>query len=117
MEGGASATPLRWHCDANDAARASLDRPTFAARPVADPLKKVTSLLLFAAEKFAAVNDKLTKKAVFPMGARFLDEVRKPGFGRFKFTEMRFVASKLFIVAKTMKIMMSLLIKPGDPTL
>jgi len=51
------------------------------------------------------------------MGARFLDEVRKPGFGRFKFTEMRFVASKLFIVAKTMKIMMSLLIKPGDPTL
>jgi len=74
-------------------------------------------LLLFAAEKFAAVNDKLTKKAVFPMGARFLDEVRKPGFGRFKFTEMRFVASKLFIVAKTMKIMMSLLIKLGDPTL
>jgi hypothetical protein len=51
------------------------------------------------------------------MGARFLDEVRKPGFGRFKFTEMRFVASKLFIVAKTTRIMMSLLIKPGDPTL
>jgi hypothetical protein len=28
------------------------------------------------------------------MGARFLHEVRKPGFGRFKFREVRFVASK-----------------------
>jgi hypothetical protein len=36
-----------------------------------DPLKKVTSLLLFAAEKFAAVDDKLTEKALFPVGARF----------------------------------------------
>ena len=33
--------------------------------------EKVTSLLLFAAEKFAAVDDKLTKKALFPVGARF----------------------------------------------
>jgi len=41
-------------------------------------------LLLFTAEKFAAVDDKLTKKAPFPVGARgFLEEVRKPGFGRF----------------------------------
>jgi len=36
-----------------------------------DPLKKVTSLLLFTAEKFAAVDDKLTKKALFSVGARF----------------------------------------------
>jgi hypothetical protein len=48
------------------------DRSTLAARPVADPLKKkVTSLLLFTAEEFAAVNDKLTKKALFAVGARF----------------------------------------------
>jgi len=40
----------------------------FTARPVADLSKKVTSLLLFAAEKFDAVNDKLTKKALFPRG-------------------------------------------------
>jgi hypothetical protein len=48
-----------------------LDRPTFAARPVADPLKKVTPLLLFEAENSPAVNDKLTKKALFSVGARF----------------------------------------------
>jgi hypothetical protein len=35
------------------------------------PLEKVTSLLLFTSEKFAAVDDKLTKKAVFAVGARF----------------------------------------------
>ena len=94
MESGASATPLRWHGMPNDAARGSLDRSTFAARPVADPLKKVTSLLLFTAEKFTVVDDKLTKKRFLPRARGFLDEVRKPAFGRFKFTEVRFVASK-----------------------
>jgi hypothetical protein len=61
-----------------------LDRSTFAAGPVADSLKNVTSLLLFTAEKFAAFDDTLTKKKQFlPWARGFLDEVRKPGFRRF----------------------------------
>jgi len=68
--------------------------PGLARRPVADPLKKVTSLLLFTAEEFAAVNDKLTKKHFLAWARGFLDEVRMPGFGRFKFKEMPAVASE-----------------------
>jgi hypothetical protein len=58
------------------------------------PSQKVTSLLLFTPEKFVAVDGKLTKKHFLPWARGFLDEVRKPGFGRFKFTEVHFVASK-----------------------
>jgi len=74
-------------------------------------------LLLFTAEKFDAVNDKLTKKHFSPWARGFLEEVRKPDFGRFWFTGFDSLPVKLFIVAKTMRIMMSLIIKPEDPTL
>jgi hypothetical protein len=57
--------------DANHAARARWIIPLLRHDQSRTPLKKVTSLLLFTAEKFAAVDDKLTKKALFSVGARF----------------------------------------------
>jgi hypothetical protein len=66
-------------------------RGTTSRRP---SQKKVTSLLLFTAEKFAAVDDKLKKKDFSPWARGFPEEVRKPGFRRFKFREVRYVASK-----------------------
>jgi hypothetical protein len=103
--------------DANDAARARWIVPLSRARPVAEPLKKVTSLLLFTAEKFAAVDDKLTKKALFPVGARFSRRSAETWLSSLLVYGVRFVASKLFIVAKTMRIMISLIIKPRRHTL
>jgi len=83
MEGGASATPLRWHGMPNDAPRARWIVPLSRQDQSPTLSKKVTSLLLFTAEKFAAVDDKLTKKHFFPWARGFLEEVRKPGFRRF----------------------------------
>jgi len=80
MEGGASATPLRWHgmpMTLPGLAGSFHFRGRTSRRP---SQKKVTSLLLFAAENFVAVDDKLTKKALFPVGARFFEEVRESGF-------------------------------------
>jgi hypothetical protein len=54
--------------DANDAARARGIVPLSRQRQSPTLSKKVTSLLLFTAEKFAAVDDKLTKKTLFSRG-------------------------------------------------
>ena len=68
MEGLSFRNAVRMAWDANDAARARWIVPLSRHD---QSLKKVTSLLLFTAEKFAAVDDKLTKKALFSVGARF----------------------------------------------
>jgi hypothetical protein len=57
--------------DANDAARARWIVQLLRHDQSPTLFKKVTALLLFTAEKFAAVDDKLTKKALFAVGARF----------------------------------------------
>ena len=93
MEGGASATPLRWH-GMPMTLPGLADRSTFAARPVADPLKKVTPLLLFEAENSPAVNDKLTKKALFPVGARLSRRSAEAWLWSLLVYGVRFVASK-----------------------
>ena len=85
--------PLRWH-GMPMTLPGLADRSTFAARPVADPLKKVTSLLLFTAEKFAAVDDKLTKKALFPLGARFSRRSAEAWLSSLLVYGVRFVACK-----------------------
>jgi hypothetical protein len=94
MEGGASATPLRWHgmpmtlpgLAGSFHFRGRTSRPTLS--------KKVTSLLLFTAEKFAAVDDKLTKKALFPVGARFSRRSVEAWLASLLVYGVRFVASK-----------------------
>jgi hypothetical protein len=69
--------------DANDAARPRWIVPLSPHDQSPTLFKKVTSLLLFTAEKFAAVDDKLTKNHFFPWARGFLEELRKPGFRRF----------------------------------
>ena len=66
-------------------------RGTTSRRP---SQKKVTSLLLFMAEKFTAVNDKLTKKALFPVGARLSRRSAEAWLSSLLVYGVRFVASK-----------------------
>jgi hypothetical protein len=73
-------------------------------------------LLLFTAEKFAAVDDKLTKKALFAVGVQFSRRSAEAWLWSLQVYEgCPSLPLKLIIVAKTMRIMMSLIIKPGDP--
>ena len=69
------------------------------------------------AEKFTAVNDKLTKKALFPVGARLSRRSAEAWLSSLLVYGFDSLPLKLFILAKTMRIMIGLIIKPGDPTL
>jgi hypothetical protein len=80
--------------DANDAARARWIVPLSRQDQSPTLSKKVTSLLLFTAEKFAAVDDKLTKKALFPVGARFSRRSAEAWLSSLLVYGVRFVASK-----------------------
>jgi hypothetical protein len=72
-------------------------------------------LLLFTAEKFAAVDDKPTKKARFAVGARFSRRSAEAWLWSLQVSGGALRCLKLFIVAKTMRIMISLIIKLGGP--
>jgi hypothetical protein len=78
----------------NDAARARGIVPLSRQDQSPTLAKKVTSLLLFTAEKFAAVDDKLTKKALFPVGARFSRRSVEAWLSSLLVYGVRFVASK-----------------------
>jgi len=56
--------------------------------------KKVTSLLFFTAEKLTAVDDKLTKKALFAVGARFSRRSAEAWLSSLLVYGVRFVASE-----------------------
>jgi hypothetical protein len=64
------------------------------------PSQKVTSLLLFTAEKFAAVDDKLTKKALFLVGARFSRRSAEAWLSLLLVYGVRFVASKTLALSQ-----------------
>jgi hypothetical protein len=80
--------------DANDAARARWIVPLSRQDQCRLSQKKVTALLLFTAEKFAAVDDTLTKKALFPVGERFSRRSAEAWLSSLLVYGVRFVASK-----------------------
>jgi len=78
----------------NDAARARWIVPLSRQDHSPTLSKKVTSLLFFTAEKLTAVDDKLTKKALFAVGARLSRRSAEAWLWSLLANGVRFVASK-----------------------